>query len=103
MKHYNKTGFWRWMKGLMFRHIRRLMTCKEFEDFVLDYLDGELSVQQQAAFDLHLRLCRACRQYLRAYKHSIDLDRAVFSSADAPVPDDVPEDLIKAILKLRER
>lgn len=103
MKHDNKTRFLRWTKGLMFRHLHRMMTCKEFEDFILDYLDGELSVQQRAGFDLHLRMCRECRQYLQAYQRSIDVDRAVFTSAENFLPNDVPEDLIKVILKLRNQ
>ncbi len=103
MKGFNKTGFRRWMKGLMFKHIHSMMTCKEFEEFVLGYLEGELSDQQQASFDLHLRLCRECRQYLKAYQCSINVNRAVFTSADDSLPDDVPEDLIKAILKLRDQ
>lgn len=103
MKHDNKTGLLRWLKGLMFRHIHRMMTCKEFEDFILEYLDDELSVQQRADFNLHLRMCRECRQYLQAYQRSIDVDRAVFTSSGNSLPGDVPEDLIKAILKLREQ
>ncbi len=103
MRYFNKTGLLHWMKGLMFKHMHRMITCQEFEDFVLAYLDGELSVLQQSQFDLHLRLCRECRQYLQAYKRSIEVDRAVFSSTDESVPDDVPEDLIRAILKLRDQ
>ncbi len=103
MKRYNTSGFRRWMKGLMFRHIHSMMTCKEFEDFVLGYIEGELSVQQRAGFDLHLRLCRECRQYLEAYQRSIDVNRAVFTSEDDSLPDDMPENLIKAILKLRDQ
>ncbi|VAW57676.1 hypothetical protein MNBD_GAMMA07-1099, partial [hydrothermal vent metagenome] len=34
----------------------------------------------------------------QAYQRTIEVSRAVFHSPDQPVPDEVPEDLIKAIL-----
>ena len=33
------------------------MTCREFADFMMDYLSGELSSESRAAFDYHLSLC----------------------------------------------
>jgi len=102
MTHRRNTGVWRWLKGFMLKRMHRMITCKEFEDFVLSYLDGELTNRQQSVFELHLRLCRECRDYLAAYQRAADLHRAVFQSQDEPVPEDVPEDLIKAILDARE-
>ena len=54
-------------------------------------------------FDFHLRICRECRDYLAAYQRSMEVSRAVLTSPDDPVPDDVSKDLIKAILDARER
>jgi hypothetical protein len=51
---------------------------------------------------LHIRLCRECREYLAAYQRTIEVGREVFKSADEALPDDVPEDLIKAILEARK-
>ncbi len=41
---------------------------------------------------------RVCREYLAAYQRTMEVCRAVFHSSNEPSPDDVPEDLIKAIL-----
>ena len=101
MKKRNNPGIKNWIKGLMFRRIHGMLTCREFEDFVLDYLDDDLAETQHKQFKLHLRLCRECRQYVQAYKRSIEVSQAVCSSADEQLPEDVPEDLIKAILKSR--
>lgn len=102
MTHTHKTGAWRWLKGFMFKHTHHMITCKEFEEFVLSYLDGELPVKQQSMFEWHIRICRECREYLAAYQRSIELGRAVLHAPDQSLPGDVPEDLIKAILKARK-
>ena len=102
MTNRNRPGFLRRTKGAVMKHMHRMITCKEFEDFVLQYLDGELSRRQRAVFELHMRLCRECREYLAAYQRTIEIGREAFKSPDEAVPEDVPEDLIKAILESRE-
>ncbi len=80
------------------------MTCQEFVDFLMAYLDGELPTAQRDAFDEHMGLCPQCVTYLDTYRESVQLGRqALCESGDAPVPEDVPEDLVKAILAARER
>ena len=79
-----------------------MITCNEFEEFVLSYLDGELPVKQRSMFEWHIRICRECREYLAAYQRSIELGQAVLHDPDQSLPADVPEDLIKAILKARK-
>jgi anti-sigma factor RsiW len=102
MTNQNKPGLLRRAKGAMLKHMHRMITCREFEDFVLRYLDGELSTRQRSVFELHMRLCRECREYLAAYQRTIEVGREAFKSADEALPDDVPEDLIKAILEARK-
>ncbi len=102
MTNQNKPGLLRRVKGAMLKHMHRMITCKEFEDFVLRYLDGELSARQRSVFELHMRLCRECREYLAAYRRTIEVGREASKSADEALPDDVPEDLIKAILEARK-
>jgi anti-sigma factor RsiW len=99
----SKPGVRRWLKGLMLKHMHGMISCREFEDFVLGYLEGELPERQRSMFDRHLRICRECREYLAAYRRAIDVGRALLPSPDDPVPDEVPEDLIKAILESRRQ
>ena len=97
-----ETGMMRRLKGSMLKRMHGMITCREFEDFVLDYLDGELPQRQAKIFEWHLRICRECREYLEAYKRTIDIGKAVLGPMDDPVPQDVPEDLIQAVLDSRE-
>jgi anti-sigma factor RsiW len=79
-----------------------MLTCRELDEFIVDYLDGRLSRRQRALFDMHIRLCSACSRYLQAYQCSIRLGQKVFEQPDEPVPAAVPEDLVKAILNARK-
>lgn len=102
MNHVHAGGVRRWLKGLMLKHMHRMITCREFEDFVLRYLDGELTEKQQSVFEWHLRICRECREYLAAYQRTQEITNEVLAPPNGPVPYDVPEDLITAILDARE-
>jgi anti-sigma factor RsiW len=102
MNKQKKPGFLRRAKGAMLKHMHRMITCREFEDFVMGYLDDELPARQRSIFEFHMRLCRECREYLAAYQRSIEVGREAFKSDDEVVADDVPEDLIKAILEARK-
>ena len=98
-----EAGLMRRMKGAMLRHMHGMITCREFEDFVLRYLEGELPKRQARVFEWHMRLCRECREYLAAYKRSMEVSQTVLGAPEEPVPKDVPEDLITAILDASEQ
>jgi anti-sigma factor RsiW len=74
------------------------MTCREFTDFLMEYLSGELSARERAEFERHLAECLDCSAYLQSYQETIKLGKAVFTDLDASVPQDVPEKLVQAIL-----
>ena len=92
----------KWMRGMMLRHMPLMITCRQFEDFILAYLEGALPGRQKFVFETHLKVCRECRDYLAAYQRTIEVSRRAFDRPDSPVPDDVPEDLVKAILAARD-
>ena len=96
-------GLMRWLKGMMLKHIRGMITCREFEEFIHDYLAGELPAAKVKVFEWHLNICRECREYLAAYRVSIEIGNSALASPDAPPPDDVPQDLIRAVLDARDR
>lgn len=89
-------------KGLMLNHFPMMINCTEFETFLLDYFEGSLPARQRKIFELHMKLCRECREYLAAYRRTIEVSKRAFEHGDAPLPDDVPEDLIRAILVARD-
>ncbi len=90
-----------WMRGMMLKHMPLMITCRQFEDFILAYLEGELPAKQRFVFELHLKVCRECRDYLAAYRHTIEISKRVFEDPDQAVPDEVPEDLVRAVLDAR--
>lgn len=79
-----------------------MLTCAEAEAFMLDYFEESLPLKQRFVFEMHLALCRECRSYLAAYRRSVALGKRVFEHPEAAPPDDVPEDLVQAILAARE-
>lgn len=93
----------RWLKGQMMKRMHGMITCREFEDFIMSYLSDELTPTQSRVFKMHLRMCRECREYLAAYQRSIEMSGLMFKDPDDKLPEDVPEDLIKAILSARSQ
>ena len=79
------------------------MTCREFIDFLIDYFEDDLSAREKAEFDRHLAQCPDCTTYLKSYEETITLGNAAFAAPDVPVPSDVPEALVQAILASRQR
>lgn len=74
------------------------MTCREFTDFIQDYLTGNLAPDARARFERHLTRCPQCPEYLRQYERTIMAGRLAFDRLDDPVSSEVPEDLVAAIL-----
>ena len=79
------------------------MTCREFADFIADYLSGEVSSSTHEELERHLGLCPNCRRYLTIYEETIRLGKAAFEEPDAALPADVPDELVAAILAARLR
>jgi anti-sigma factor RsiW len=79
------------------------MTCREFADFMMDYLTGDLPLAARAEFERHLSACRNCRRYLAGYRETLRLGQQAFNDAAAPVPAMVPEALVGAILAARRQ
>ena len=79
------------------------MNCREFTEFLHEYLFGNLPTAECAEFEKHLAECPWCVAYLDSYRKTIQLEQAAFAAEDAPPPADAPEELIQAILQARAR
>ena len=77
------------------------MTCREFTEFLADYLAGELPESQHTAFAAHLASCPACATYMKSYAQTVRLAKTAYAEPDDPVPDDAPDELAQAILAAR--
>lgn len=79
-----------------------MLTCKEFDDFMVDYLENNLPVWQKFTCWLHVKMCRECARFVRDYHRTIALGRVAYDAADDFLPDSVPEELINAALQHRK-
>ena len=74
------------------------MTCREFNEFVMDYISSELAEDVRDEFERHLEGCANCVRYIETYKITVTLGRLAFDSLQNEPPAEVPEELIQAIL-----
>ena len=58
------------------------MTCREFVDFLMNYLNGELPVAQRDSFDAHMNVCPSCVLYLETYLQTIRLGKSLCEQVD---------------------
>jgi len=79
-----------------------MLTCKEFDGFMIDYLEDGLPVWQKYMCWLHVKLCRECAYIIQQYRQVVALGREACESPDEPIPDSVPEELIQAALAHRK-
>ena len=77
------------------------MNCREFVDFLMSYLDGEISAEMREVFEAHIEACPPCVRYLETYQEAVQMGKTVCSADDEDVPQDVPEELVQAILAAR--
>jgi anti-sigma factor RsiW len=73
------------------------ITCEELVTFLADYLAGELPPARTHEFERHLAVCDSCVQYIATYEESIRMAKAAMNAPELRV-EDVPEDLVRAIL-----
>jgi anti-sigma factor RsiW len=75
------------------------LTCREFVAFLSEYVEGGLDPDEAARFEAHLAACPDCVAYLESFRETIHLGRECF--ADDGLAEDVPEELLAAILAAR--
>ena len=77
------------------------LTCQQLIDFIMSYLDNELPDGQRAEFDRHMAACPSCVDYLKTYEKTVQLTKT--AAFDDPVPAEVPESLVQAILAAQRK
>jgi anti-sigma factor RsiW len=73
------------------------ITCREMLTFLAEYLSGALPPARREAFEEHLSFCQECIAYVNNYQTIVGLARR----ASEPLPDDVPGDLVRALVAAR--
>jgi anti-sigma factor RsiW len=74
------------------------ITCREFVEFLDDYVARELPEAARMAFDAHLAACPSCVAYMKTYQATVRAGKRAFTSQEGPVPSDIPEELVRAVL-----
>ncbi len=78
------------------------MNCREFVDFLMAFLDGELSDEERATFEEHMEACPPCVTYLDTYGETVRLG-GICRESEGALPDEVPDQLVAAILAARQQ
>lgn len=73
--------------------------CEEVITFLWAYLSGELPAEKVAEFERHLSVCPSCLNYIETYKKTIELSQGTFRAEWEE--EDVPEDLMRAVMAAR--
>jgi len=98
-------GVWRVVerrvKAVMMRRVPGMITCAEFERFVGDHYEGELSERQRRLFERHMAMCPPCRVSWQSYRKAVALGQRLFTEEEHDDPAPVDEDLVAAVLAAR--
>ena len=78
-------------------YVPMMITCQQFEEFIIEYLEDTLPKEKHRLFEFHIRTCRECREYLAAYQRSREITQGCIGTV--ATLDDVPNDLIAAVTK----
>jgi len=66
-----------------------------------EYVSGELAMAERTEFEAHLAECPTCVAYLDTYQKTIQLGKLAYAHPEDQVPDEAPDQLVRAILAAR--
>ncbi len=81
--------------------IKEHLSCRKVEEFLMAYLDGELSLWSRVRFRFHLMICPSCTNYLEDYKNTVELGKHWFETLDEPATGKVPDQILNAIINCK--
>jgi predicted anti-sigma-YlaC factor YlaD len=67
------------------------------DQFLMQYMAGELRGEVLRVFDDHLAECPTCRAYLDTYRRTIAIGKSAFVDENQPAADVIPEPFVKAL------
>lgn len=75
-----------------------MVLCKDVAARLAPFLQGELSFQDRMAIHRHLAQCQRCSRMVERGRDALDMSKFALTTAVDPVADEVPEQLVHAIL-----
>lgn len=76
------------------------LTCRQIIDFVQAFIDDELPSRERTIFELHLKICPDCVNYLDSYLSTQRISKLAAEAEPDMKP--IPDELIRAILAARK-
>jgi len=70
--------------------------CEKVNEFLADYVDGDLDEKMRAQFEEHMSMCKCCDHYLDQYRQTIDMTKQV---DQIPVPTELAEHTLAFLRK----
>lgn len=89
------------LKAVMMRRLPGMITCAEFERFVVDHYEGELGERERRQFERHMAMCPPCRVSWESYRKAVALGQRLFAEEERDDPAPVDEELVAAVLAAR--
>ncbi len=80
--------------------IKDHITCRMVEEFLMAYLDQELSLWTRLRFKFHIVICSDCTNYMQEYQNTIALGTRVFNSPEELAVNKVPDEILQAIINV---
>lgn len=68
-----------------------MLTCQEITELIDDFIDGRLSYWEAAKFQMHVGMCKNCREYLSQLKAT---RQALGSLPEPEIPAEVEGELL---------
>lgn len=68
-----------------------MLTCREITELIDDFIDGRLSYWETAKFQMHVGMCKNCREYLAQLKAT---RQALGSLPEPEMPAEVKDELL---------
>jgi hypothetical protein len=85
--------------GTMLKYLPGQITCREFEEFLSDYVEDRLTDAQLTLFNRHMAVCPFCRTSLAAYIKAVEMGQSACAEDEKDqIFDRAPQELIDAIL-----
>jgi predicted anti-sigma-YlaC factor YlaD len=79
---------------------RRDYTCQEVVELASEYLEGAMTSEQMATFEVHLNFCDGCFRFLDQVRATASLARAL---PEEEIPDEVRAELLQVFNDWRRR
>ena len=68
-----------------------MLTCEQMTALVTEYVEGRLPFAEWAKFQLHIMMCKQCREYVAQMKLTA---RTLGRMPEGPVPEEVMQELL---------